>query len=280
MKNNKTIFLSCIDHTVSNEKFDLIYDDELDMLITSPKPSINQLPKYYESDDYISHTDSKKTLFEKVYQLVKNYALKKKVILINKESLGKGKLLDVGAGTGDFLLAAKNNGWLVNGVEPNTNARKLALEKSIQLNNDINNFQGEKYDVITMWHVLEHVTNLDEFIETLNRLLKPDGTIIIAVPNFKSYDANYYKEFWAAYDVPRHLWHFSKTSIKKIFIKKGIKLKKIKPLKFDSFYVSLLSQKYKTGKMNLIKAFIVGMKSNLKAKSSGNYSSLIYILKK
>lgn len=280
MKNNKTIFLSCIDHTVSNEKFDLIYDDELDMLITSPKPSINQLPKYYESDDYISHTDSKKTLFEKVYQLVKNYALKKKVILINKESLGKGKLLDVGAGTGDFLLAAKNNGWLVNGVEPNTNARKLALEKSIQLNNDINNFQGEKYDVITMWHVLEHVTNLDEYIETLNRLLKPDGTIIIAVPNFKSYDANYYKEFWAAYDVPRHLWHFSKTSIKKIFIKKGIKLKKIKPLKFDSFYVSLLSQKYKTGKMNLIKAFIVGMKSNLKAKSSGNYSSLIYILKK
>ncbi|MCY1240886.1 Methyltransferase domain protein [compost metagenome] len=130
-----------------------------------------------------------------------------------------------------------------------------------------------------MWHVLEHVPNLEDQIKELKRLLKPNGSIIIAVPNFKSYDANHYKEFWAAYDVPRHLWHFSKTAIHKLFQKENIELVKILPMKFDSFYVSLLSEKYKTGKMNFVKAFFVGLKSNWKAKRNFEYSSHIYVLK-
>ena len=130
-----------------------------------------------------------------------------------------------------------------------------------------------------MWHVLEHVPNLEEYLVALKRLLKPTGTILIAVPNFKSFDANYYGRFWAAYDVPRHIWHFSKVTIKKLFSEKEMNLVKVLPMKFDSFYVSLLSEKYKTGKMNFIKAFFVGLKSNLCAKKSKEYSSHIYVIK-
>ena len=280
MNTTKPILISCIDHSVSGEKFDLLYDESLEMLITSPQPSKDQLPKYYESENYISHTDSKKSLFERVYQLVKRYSLNKKIKLINKEAIQKGKLLDIGAGTGDFLLVAKNNGWNVKGVEPNANAKQRAHKKGLKLSDHINDLDSEKFDVITMWHVLEHVPNLDEYIKRLYALLNNKGTLIIAVPNFKSYDAIIYKEFWAAYDVPRHLWHFSKTSIKKLFEKEGLQISGIKPLKFDSFYVSMLSEKYKTGKLNIIRSFTVAMKSNLKAKTTGNYSSLIYILKK
>ena len=130
-----------------------------------------------------------------------------------------------------------------------------------------------------MWHVLEHVPNVENQIAQLKRLLKPHGTIFIAVPNFKSYDANYYGNFWAAYDVPRHLWHFSKTAIQKLFAKQNLKLIKILPMILDSFYVSLLSEKYKTGKMNFVKAFYIGLLSNIKAKQNLEYSSHIYVIK-
>ena len=280
MNKNKPVFISCIDHSVSGEKFDLLYDEEYDMLITTPQPDPEKLPKYYETEEYISHTDSKKNAFEKIYQLIKKYSLNKKIKLVNKHTSKKGSMLDIGAGTGDFLLAAKKNGWITQGIEPNENARNLAKGKKIQLVDDINNLNGKKYDVITMWHVLEHIPNLIEHIKTLQNLLSDDGVLIIAVPNYKSYDALYYKEFWAAYDVPRHLWHFSKKSIENLFLKERLKVIKTKALKFDSYYVSLLSEKYKTGQMNPIKAFYIGLKSNLKAKSTGNYSSIIYIIKK
>ena len=280
MNKNKPVFISCIDHSVSGEKFDLLYDDEYDMLITTPQPDPEKLQKYYETEEYISHTDSKKNAFEKIYQLIKKYSLNKKIKLVNKHTSKKGSMLDIGAGTGDFLLAAKKNGWITQGIEPNENARNLAKGKKIQLVDDINNLNGKKYDVITMWHVLEHIPNLIEHIKTLQNLLIDEGVLIIAVPNYKSYDANYYKEFWAAYDVPRHLWHFSKKSIENLFLKERLKVIKTKALKFDSYYVSLLSEKYKTGQMNPIKAFYIGLKSNLKAKSTGNYSSIIYIIKK
>ena len=280
MNKNKPVFISCIDHSVSGEKFDLLYDDEYDMLITTPQPDPEKLQKYYETEEYISHTDSKKNAFEKIYQLIKKYSLNKKIKLVNKHTSKKGSMLDIGAGTGDFLLAAKKNGWITEGIEPNENARNLAKGKKIQLVDDINNLNGKKYDVITMWHVLEHIPNLIEHIKTLQNLLIDEGVLIIAVPNYKSYDANYYKEFWAAYDVPRHLWHFSKKSIENLFLKERLKVIKTKALKFDSYYVSLLSEKYKTGQMNPIKAFYIGLKSNLKAKSTGNYSSIIYIIKK
>ncbi|QLC66859.1 class I SAM-dependent methyltransferase [Flavobacterium sp. LPB0248] len=276
---NKKHFLTVKDHSVSKEIFDLYYDEELDMLITSPQPELQNLGKYYESEDYISHTDNKRSLFEKAYHFVKNIALKNKLNLINSQQSKKGKLLDIGAGTGDFLLTAKNDGWETIGVEPSDRAKNIAKEKGISFEEETSTLESNSLDVITMWHVLEHVPNLEVQIEELKRLLKPTGTLIIAVPNYKSFDAGHYETFWAAYDVPIHFWHFSKKSIQLLFERVDMELEKILPMKFDSFYVSLLSEKYKNGKMNYIKAFFIGLKSNWKAKSSKEYSSHIYVLK-
>ncbi len=276
---NKKHFLTVKDHSVSKEIFDLYYDEELDMLITSPQPELQNLGKYYESEDYISHTDNKRSLFEKAYHFVKNIALQNKLNLINAEQPQKGKLLDIGAGTGDFLLTAKNNGWETLGVEPSDRAKNIAKQKGISFVEEISTLENHSLDVITMWHVLEHVPDLEFQIQELKRLLKPTGTLIVAVPNYKSFDANHYQAFWAAFDVPIHFWHFSKKSIQLLFEKVDMKLEKILPMKFDSFYVSLLSEKYKTGKMNYLKAFLVGLKSNWKAKSTKEYSSHIYVLK-
>lgn len=276
---NKKHFLTVIDYSVSKESFDLYYDQDLDMLITSPQPSPENLGKYYESTDYISHTDSKRSLFEKAYHFVKGIALNNKLNLINNCSAAKGNLLDIGAGTGDFLLTAKQNGWNTIGVEPSEKAKGIAINKGIKFSDSTQELESHSFDVITMWHVLEHVPNLEIQIRELKRLVKPNGTIIIAVPNYKSYDANYYGKFWAAFDVPIHFWHFSKTAIQLIFEKENIKLEKVLPMKFDSFYVSLLSEKYKNGKMNYVKAIWIGLVSNWKAKRSSEYSSHIYVLK-
>jgi 2-polyprenyl-3-methyl-5-hydroxy-6-metoxy-1,4-benzoquinol methylase len=276
---NHQHFLTVRDHSVSTEEFELYKNEALDMLITTPQPKGDDLAKYYESDDYISHTDAKRSLFEKAYQLVKNIALKNKLQVIDSFHPDKGDLLDIGAGTGDFLTVAKNNGWMTTGIEPSQKAKSIAIKKNVSFVNDVSDLENNSFDVITMWHVLEHVPDLETQIRELKRLLKPNGTILIAVPNYNSYDAKYYKEFWAAYDVPRHLWHFSKTAIKLIFEKENIELIRIVPMKFDSYYVCLLSEKYKNGKMNFFKALWVGLRSNRKAASTFEYSSHIYILK-
>lgn len=276
---NKKHFLNVKDYSVSQEIFDLYHDEKLDMLITYPQPSLENLGKYYESVDYISHTDSKRSLFEKCYHFIKSIALKNKLDLVNALQPSKGSILDIGAGTGDFLSVIKENGWHTIGVEPSEKAKAIAKKKGVSFVGETSELDNNSFDVISMWHVLEHVPNLDNQIKELKRLLKPNGTLIIAVPNFKSFDAKYYGKFWAAYDVPIHFWHFSKTAIKKLFQKENMKLVKVLPMKFDSFYVSLLSEKYKTGKMNYIKAFFVGLKSNWKAKKNFEYSSHIYILK-
>jgi len=273
------IFIKVTDHSVSKESFDLLLDEELQLLKTFPQPSLDNLPSYYESEDYISHTDSKRTLFEKFYHLVKSNALKNKVNLITNENPQKGNLLDIGAGTGDFLIQAKQAGWNCIGIEPNEKAKNIAVTKGVSFTNTLEELEDNSFDTITMWHVLEHVPDLENQIKTLKRLLKPNGTIIIAVPNFKSFDAKHYKSFWAAYDVPRHLWHFSKVSIQKLFNKEGLQLKKVKPMWFDSFYVCLLSEKYKTGKMNFITGFFYGFLSNCSGLLKKEYSSHIYVIK-
>ena len=278
------LYLTCNDYTVSNKKFDLMYNATFDMLETSPKPTLKELPAYYESDAYISHTDSKKSVLDKLYQVVKKHTLKKKLELINSFKTKNKNILDVGCGTGDFLMICKNNGWTVEGVEPSNNAKiiidtKFKNDENSKFYSDLNELHVSKYDVITLWHVLEHIPNLPEYISKLNSLLTPNGVLVIAVPNYKSYDAKYYKQFWAAYDVPRHLWHFSKKSIQLLFSKEEMRVVMVKPMKFDSFYVSLLSEKYKSGSTNFLKAFYVGFVSNLKAIRTGEYSSLIYIVK-
>ena len=270
------------DFSVSGETFQLIHNQELDYLETTPKPSLEKLPEYYESEDYISHTNTKRNLFEKVYHQVRNLSLKKKLKLINSFNSEEKKLLDIGCGTGAFLHFAKNNNWSVTGIEPDDNARKIANEltdEAVYNSEKISELKANSFDVITLWHVLEHLPNLEEQVLIFKKLLKQNGTLVIAVPNYKSFDAQYYKNFWAAYDVPRHLWHFSQKSISNLFAKEKMKVVKTKPMLFDAFYVSLLSEKYKSKSMNPVKAFFIGLQSNLKAKRSGEYSSLIYIIK-
>ncbi len=276
---NKKHFLTVTDYSVSNEVFDLYHDEELDLLITHPQPGLDVLGKYYESADYISHTDSKRSLFEKAYHFVKAIALKNKLNLINSLQPNKGKILDIGAGTGEFLSVAQQNGWQITGLEPSDKAKQIAINKGVSFVASVSQLEDRSFDVITMWHVLEHVPDLEHQIKELKRLLKPTGSLIIAVPNFKSFDAQHYGKFWAAYDVPIHFWHFSKTAIQKLFQKEQMELVKILPMKFDSFYVSLLSEKYKTGRMNFVKAFFIGLWSNIKGLSDLEYSSHIYILK-
>nr|WP_317630648.1 class I SAM-dependent methyltransferase [uncultured Flavobacterium sp.] len=277
--NPNEVYLEVEDYSVSREKFQLLHNAEYDILKTHPQPGLDVLGKYYESEDYISHTDGKRSLFEKVYHVVKTKNLSDKVKLITKVNAGFGRVLDIGCGTGDFLSVAKSVGWQTVGFEPNEKARNLALNKNVELIENTSDLPDASFDVITMWHVLEHVPDVQAQIAELKRLVKDDGIIIIAVPNFKSFDAKHYGNYWAAFDVPRHLWHFSKTSIKKLVEEKEMKLDKIEPMSFDSYYVSLLSEKYKTGKMNPIKAFWIGFKSNYNAIKTKEYSSHIYIVK-
>lgn len=269
-------YLEVRDFSVSGESFSLLYDRDLEMLITDPKPSIEELPRYYQSQDYISHTDSKRSLFEKVYHLVKRYAISKKLQLISRYAR-KGNLLDIGAGTADFLLAAQKQGWTTIGVEPGEQARQAAANKGATLNISTAGIPDGSQDVITMWHVLEHVPDVRTQIAELKRLLKKDGTCIIAVPNFKSFDALHYGAYWAAFDVPRHLYHYSQQSIRMLFAEQGMDVIHTHPMPFDAFYVSLLSEKYKTGKMRP-GGLITGLRSNVKAMSTGEYSSLIYVI--
>lgn len=280
---NKPTYLIVKDHSVSGEEFQLNRNSKYGFLETCPQPSSEELPKYYESEDYISHTDSKRNLFEKAYHIVRSVALKQKLKIINRYSGDDKTLLDVGCGTGDFLEVAQNNNWNVTGIEPNSKARQIANSKTNNSAFEIEYLKSLKehsFDVITLWHVLEHLPNLEMHIELFNHLLKPNGTLIIAVPNYNSLDASFYQEFWAAYDVPRHLWHFSQNSMKRLFSNFNMKVIKIVPMKFDAYYVSLLSEKYKTGRMNYLRAFVKGLQSNIKARCSGEYSSLIYILKR
>merc|ERR1711974_93003 len=206
-------------HSVSGEEFQLIYNEKLEMLETFPQPSEAELPKYYQSEDYISHTDAKRNVFEKAYHFVKTIALKRKLKLINSFEFEDKQLLDIGCGTGDFLKVAKDNSWKVTGVEPNPDARSIANQKTDNSVYDIEQFlkfEKHSFDVITLWHVLEHLPNLEDHIEIFESLLKPNGRLIIAVPNYKSFDAQHYKNYWAAFDVPRHLWHFSQNAISKL----------------------------------------------------------------
>ena len=282
-KQSKNVLISVKDYSVSGEVFELVKNETFGFLETIPQPDLEKLPEYYKSDDYISHTDSNRNLFERTYHIIKKMALRRKLSLINSFSKQKGTLLDVGCGTGDFLEFSKQKGWRVVGIEPNDEARAIANKKtnnSVYKTNHLLNLENHSFDIITLWHVLEHLPNLEEHIAEFKRLLKPNGTLIIAVPNYKSYDAKIYKTYWAAFDVPRHLWHFSKESIKILMETFKMNVVKMYPMQFDAFYVSLLSEKYSTGRMTIFRPFFIGLLSNLKAIWSKEYSSIIYCVKK
>jgi len=268
-------YLKTLDFAVSGESFDLQYNEDLNMLETKPRPG--DLAPYYDSPTYISHTDASGGLLNTLYKTVKRRSLARKVRLIRKYQNPPGPLLDMGAGTGDFVGAALAAGWDAQGVEPNAGARARARAKGIFLEESPEPLKGE-FAIITLWHVLEHLPELDQAIDQLCAILKQEGSLILALPNFKSWDARHYGLHWAGYDVPRHLWHFSRDSIKTIFENRGFRIVKTCPLLFDAFYVSLLSEKYKGSRWPWLRAFVAGCRSNVSAMRTGEYSSLIYVL--
>lgn len=274
--------ITCKDNTGSTESFNIVACDTCNFAFTNPIPLESDLGRYYESESYISHSNTNKGLVNFLYQKVRNHTLDTKISLLTNLSAGQ-ELLDIGCGTGEFLNRAKQKHFNIEGIEPSDDARKqVQTNFSITVHDEthLGKLQNKSFDFITMWHVLEHVYHLNDRMTELRRLLKDDGHIIIAVPNLKSYDAQKYKEHWAAYDLPRHLYHFSEGDVKTLATKHGLTVTKTLPMKFDSYYVSMLSEKYKTGSQSLISAFLTGLKSNSLAKRKGGYSSHIYILKK
>jgi predicted SAM-dependent methyltransferase len=280
--NSFSPFLQCKDYTVSQEKFQIVSCDKCGFKFTNPRPKDDVIGSYYKSNDYVSHSNTNKGLINKLYHIVRSYTLSKKVKLINS-FVSRGTVLDFGCGTGMFLSACINNGWKTIGMEPDSDARKFALLGNNTVYSNFTelseNTNDSSFDAITLWHVLEHVTDLQSTISYFKSKLSSNGVLIIAVPNYQSYDAKYYSQFWAAYDVPRHLYHFDVTSISALLDNFNFKLLDSIPMKFDSFYVSMLSEKYKTGKVNYLKAFLTGLSSNLKAQNKNSYSSTIYVFK-
>jgi SAM-dependent methyltransferase len=273
--------LQATDHTVSLEQFNIVSCESCGFMFTNPRPSKEQIGRYYQSSAYISHSDTSKGLVNKLYKFARTLTLASKYRLI-KPYLGNQKLLDIGAGTGYFLKYCSDKGIMAEGVEPDADARALAdKQHRLRLNGEeyLEKYPDENFSVITMWHVLEHVHDLNNRILEIRRLLKQDGRLFVAVPNHNSADAHHYKAFWAAYDVPRHLYHFDPESIQKLFEKHGFVLDAILPMYLDAFYISLLSEKYKIGKTSFFKAFFQGLLSNLQA-GTGKYSSQIYVLSK
>jgi len=281
-KSNFSKHLESKDFSVSKESFVVVSCDTCDFHFTNPRPSDENLGKYYISDHYISHNNTRRTLFEKIYQLVRRIAINGKFRLIST-FFRSGRILDVGCGTGDFLNKCKSKNWETKGVEPSEIARNQAINNhklDVEESTDLSKLEGE-FDIITMWHVLEHVPSLNETLVQFNQLLSKKGKIIIAVPNLESYDAKYYKEYWAAYDLPIHLYHFSKKSICTLFEKHGFSLRKTKGMKFDSFYVSMLSEEHISGKKNFIKSVFVGVISNLYGFfGKRGFSSSIYVFER
>jgi 2-polyprenyl-3-methyl-5-hydroxy-6-metoxy-1,4-benzoquinol methylase len=277
--------LTAEDYTVSHEKFEVWQCSNCTGAFTQDIPTQDAIGPYYQSDTYISHSDTKKGLINTLYHKVRKRTLaEKRKLIINQTNKQKGNILDIGCGTGAFLNEMQQSGWSITGLEPDSTAREKAeslYNIKPQLPNTLFDLPAQTYDAITMWHVLEHVHELHAYIQQVEKLLAPQGKVFIAVPNYTSHDAKVYGAHWAAYDVPRHLYHFSPKSIEHLLSTKNLTLKTVRPMWFDSFYVSMLSEQYKHGKGNIIRAFWNGFVSNLKAMGDKRKcSSVIYIIER
>ncbi len=280
--------LSANDHLVTGRKFDILKNPETTILETHPRPTKEELPTYYDSENYTSHNDKSAGIVSFCYRIIKSISTRRK-IRIGQNSLSKNtpqnkpRLLDVGCGTGDFLYSCLKKGWQINGIENNKNAKNNSRTEVSSFIFDDFEFlksQPERFDIITMWHSLEHIIDLKQTIVDMKKLLTNKGVIVVACPNHKSFDAVFYKESWAAYDLPRHLWHFDKDSISKLFVEHNMQLTKTLPMYWDSFYISILSEKIISKKNKFLKGVIVGLLSNVSAMFSKEHSSLIYVFNK
>ena len=274
-------YINVKDCSNTQEEFTIVSCETTNFLFTNPRPKEKDISKYYDFEDYISHSNKKNDFISKLYHLVRSFSIKRKYKLISKLISSK-KILDVGSGTGEFLSYMKIKKFDTYGVEIAKKARELSIKNhGLIVKDSLSSLKEKNFDIITMWHVLEHVYDLDGYMKKIKSLLNDNGILIIAVPNHKCFDQKFYGKHWAGWDVPLHLWHFDKDSMLKLSNKYDFEISSIHPLYFDSFYVSLLSSKYKHNSSKLVQSFIIGLYSNLIAKfKTGEYSSLIYVLKK
>lgn len=276
--------LTASDYLVSNESFEIMECNDCSLRFTSPIPDENEIGKYYKSDKYISHAKRVTSIFDIVYKIVRKFTLHSKRKIVRRIAQNQsGTLLDIGCGTGAFLKIMQKSGWEVTGVEEGAEVREIAeTNTDSTIMNQKGFFKSEqKYDVITLWHSLEHLNTLTRFLEKISISLNANSVVIIAVPNYKSYDAEYYKQDWAAYDVPRHLYHFSFEAMNKLMEKYKFELMQSKQLPFDPFYISLLSETKVRKKQNIVKALIVGWKSYIAGyRDTKRGSSILYVFKK
>ena len=275
--------LECKDYTVSGEMFEVWECDDCKLRFTQRVPDQLSIGRYYQSDLYISHTDTEKGFVNKLYKIARNYTLNWKMKLVSRQT-GKtnGNILDIGAGTGAFVNKVVSKNWMATGLEPDEGARRICSEKyNLQLQSPdiLSELPSTQFDAVTMWHVLEHVHQLHEYLDQIKRVLKKDGVALIALPNYTSEDATEYGAAWAAYDVPRHLYHFAPSSINRLAALHGMKVNAIKPMWLDALYIAMLSEGYKNGRSNLLAAMWQGARSNLYAwRNTEKCSSLVYII--
>jgi len=270
------------DEFLSKKTFVIQKCGECGFLFTNPRPKKDQISAYYKSEDYISHSNKSNGLFASLYQLSRKINLSAKYSIISRHSKN-GKALDIGSGTGHFLNYLQKKKWNVQGIEPDENAAKFAranFNLQIDSEKELSVLEKKSFDLISMWHVLEHVHDLNQRMTEIRELIKQDGLVILALPNPESFDAKHYVKFWAAYDVPRHLYHFTKKDILHLAEKHNFKIEKIYPMYLDAFYVSLLSEKYLGKKRSLLRAIYVAIRSNcISSSRNPNTSSLIYLLR-
>ena len=276
-QNIKT-YLKLKDYFLTQEEFEIEECEHCHLLFTVPRPEPEVIGRYYKSEEYYSHQQNKKGLVPRIYEFVKSFNIKNKVHMAI-DGLPEGKLLDIGCGVGDFLVLVRKKGWETTGIEPSEEARAIAQERIgfVPLRpEESKKLSDHSFDVITMWHVLEHIDDLKFQLSELSRLLKPNGRLIIALPNYQSFDCQYYKDKWAAWDVPRHLNHFSQDTLCRIVTEAGFQTIDTLKLKWDAYYISYMSERYLRHSLPLLRGALLGLKSNCKARRSGMYSSLVY----
>lgn len=280
------IYLSAQNRFATDQTFIIEKCNNCTFLFTNPRPDAREIHEHYESEEYISHTDRKSSPHEFLYHYTRKLMLKKKVNLLKQYSKGSNEyLLDYGCGTGSFLQAAQKAGYVSTGYEPDKGARNMATQKGVYVEstkNKIFELCNDRFDVVTLWHVLEHLHEFPKILDDFYRIIKSKGLLVVAIPMANSADALYFKKQWAALDLPRHLYHFTPETITASCTKAGFKLIKRKGMPFDSFYISLLSQNERNAKIiSIINAFAIGCMSNFKAIMNKNpWSSEIYIFSK
>ena len=282
---NLAFYLKCKDWLVTGKEFDLYQCTDCQFILTQDHPGEKEIGDYYKSEDYISHSNTKKGTFNTLYHVARVMMLNHKKRIIRKfTGIETGSLLDIGSGTGYFAGTMMKAGWSVTGVEVNEDARKFSKDKfgiNVLPPDGIKNLSKEGFDCITLWHALEHLENLNEYLSEIRRLLKPGGVVLVALPNHRSFDAEHYKQFWAAYDVPRHLWHFDIDNVSRLADKHHFEFSGLSPLPLDSFYVSILSEKNRGSNLAMGKGMLTGLISYIiSLMNTERTSSLVYLLRK